>query len=231
MIRATLLIIIFGYGLSGVLFSAPINNVIGDLVGLKKLPAHGFSIVENEFGDLYLISDSGRFAIQKPKIYDVWNGTWINKLSDLKSNRVDLDKMGLNIDELKPFKFGKAKKRITVFLDPVSLHTKKLLSFVNKNTEKYSWNIVMFPSQGQKSAIAARKILCDPDPKRSYTALTTQDLSKLKPTNKCNTFSLQKTLVISRYLGINRLPYTINANGFITTGYIDEKTYQSAINK
>jgi|GEM_PF-6406635 len=218
-------------GFSCVALSAPVNNLVGDLVALKRLPAHSFSLAENEFGDLFLISDSGRFAIQKPVIYDVWNAVWINSINDLKTGQIDLNKMGLDIDELQPFKIGKGDSRITVFVDPISEHTRKLLSFVNKNSDAYAWNIVLFPAFGEKSAKAARKIACDGNSKRAYEALITGDFSQLKPKKKCNTLGLQKALTTSKYLGIRRIPYTINAKGFISTGYANEQSYKINIDK
>lgn len=185
---------------------------------MKQLPVDGFHAVESK-GRFMLVSTNGHYVILSPKILDMWNQVEVSSVADIKaSDRIPLSRMGLSADKLGGIILGDkaAAKRTTVFLDPASPESRKVLPAVRELASRDRVDVVFFPAAETRTD-TTRALVCDPTAARRYI-----EHGELPPprsaSDKCANEAMQRAQVTLRLLGIEVLPFTVAPNGATIPG-------------
>lgn len=183
---------------------------IGAISAVKQLPIGGVNIIESDKG-VFFVSANGRFVWKGP-VFDVWNNQPIKDVADVDKwvDRIDLKKIGVDLDQLASFTVGKGNEETVIFISPECPHCQNILEQVSKLTEKYKFRLVLFPL-GQKAFEHTKKLWCA-GPEKGMPVLLSQKYDEL-PEGKCDTTPLQRTLVVARVIGLPAVPYVIRADG------------------
>ncbi len=194
------------------------NPSIGKIDGMASLPITGLKAVETN-GRIVFMSDSGRFVIDGT-LYDVWGKTPLTALEQIReaSNTLDLTRLGLNLDELRPLTLGKGKKKVVIFVDPRCPHCHSLLDSAALLTNQYRFSILAVPVLGPDSERQVRQLGCAENKKAALTALLSGRISSLTQKENCNLEPIQRTLVTAQILGIQGVPFVIAHDGRISRG-------------
>lgn len=184
---------------------------IGAIKAVKQLPITGVNIIESDKG-VFFVSANGRFVFKGP-IFDVWNSQPVKDMADVDKwvDRVDLKKIGVNLDQLASFTLGKGAEEVVIFISPDCKHCQDIVEQAGKLTDKYKFRLVMFPVGGQKAFEHTKKLWCA-GPEKGLPALLSQKYDDL-PEGKCDTTPLQRTLVVARVLSLPSVPYMIRGDG------------------
>lgn len=191
----------------------------GAIKAVKQLPISGVNIIESDKGTFF-VSSNGRFVFKGP-IYDLWNAKPINTLEEAEqvAGRINLQKVGVNLDDLAALTLGKGDKEEVVFLSPGCPHCHRVLEQAAKLGDKYKFRLVLLPL-GQKALEQAKRLVCAA-PEKALPALLKQDYSSL-PEGQCSILSLQKTLVVARVLEITAVPYLVRHDGATHRGEVKD---------
>ena len=183
---------------------------LGAIKAVKQLPITGVNIVESDKG-VFFVSANGRFVFKGP-IYDMWNGQPVSTLEEVENivNRVDLKKVGVEIDQLSAFTLGQGEKEVVIFVSPDCPHCHEVLQQAAKLTDRYTFRLVLFP-MGQKALDATRRVWCA-GPEKGLAALMQQTYGSL-PAGQCDLSPMQRTLVVARVLSLPAVPYLIRHDG------------------
>lgn len=191
--------------------------------GLVHLPVNGLQMVQS--GErIYFMSDNGRFVF-KGYAFDLWNGERLETLDDARrlADRIDLRKMGLDLDDLAPFRLGRGERTVTVFIDPYCPYCHKLLGQMDALKDRYRFQLLMVPVLGDRSAALIRRLACLDGPDRNdevVRRLIEQDFEGLAGDEKpCDTAPLQRTLVTAQILGVGGVPFLIADDNRVLRGY------------
>jgi thiol:disulfide interchange protein DsbC len=176
----------------------------------RRIPITGLLMAEVG-GQKLLMSENGRFVIVGDfRLLDVWNGIEVKTVEDAaKLNRIDLGRIGVKDTDFAQVVLGTGTKQVYVFLDPWCEHCHDLISQMEPLKEKYTFHLVMAPVLGQKSVDTVKRIVCTPDKPKALQALIKQEYDGLPPFAGCDLSQLQKTLITTRMIGIDGVPYLI----------------------
>lgn len=195
------------------------ENPMGAIKQVKQLPISGVNIVESDKGTFF-VSANGRFVFKGP-IFDMWNGKPVNSMEDIETvaNRIDLKKVGVNLDQLSAFSLGKGQQEEVIFLSPECPHCHNVLQQAFKLKDSYTFRLVLFPL-GPKALAQCKKVWCA-GPEKGLAALLEQKYDGLAEGN-CDISPMQKTLVVARVLGLPVVPYLIRHDGKTHRGGIKD---------
>jgi thiol:disulfide interchange protein DsbC len=196
-----------------------IRNQIDKIKATKRLPIYGMNMIETTDGKVVLVSDNGRFAVIGGRWVDVWEGSTITNIADSATlDKVNLGRMGLNVDEFDPFVIGNGSKIINVFVDPMSEESRAVVRQMAALGKEYTFKVILLPLKGQQSGQAARRLICSPDKKLALDAFMNGVYSSIpEPTNSCNVIAVQKAMITSQVLSITNTPYIILPNNYTVT--------------
>lgn len=189
-----------------------------------ELPVQKFSAIESE-GQIFYVSNNGRYVITG-QLYDMWEGRNLDTISQIKISTETIPLKGLNVKvkDLNTVTLGNGKKDILMFVDPLSDITKELINqsreIINNGNDDFSFKFIFIPALGDKSNVAAKKILCSLgiiSDEEILNHVVFNTISQLT-NNKCDVKPYDKTLVISTLLQIKRVPFLIADDGRFTTG-------------
>lgn len=204
-----------------------IRSWFSQLDGTHRLPITGLTLAQS--GDkLLLISDNGRFAVVGNfRLLDVWNAQEIKSLQDAdRLDRLDLKKIGIKDGDLARLKLGTGAETVTVFVDPLCPHCHHLIQQMDALKKDYTFDLVISPVLGEKSADISRKLWCQPDRGKALNALLKQEYDTLpavpRDTKSCDLAPLQKSIVTTRLLGIDGVPYMILPSKSVRKGGVDD---------
>ena len=195
---------------------AQAQTPLGAIKKMQQLPITGVNIVESDKGTFF-VSANGRFVFKGP-IYDMWNGQPVSTVAEVEDivNRVDLKKIGVDLEQLATLTLGKGPKEVVVFVSPDCPHCHKVMEQAAPLGEQYTFRLVLLPI-GPKALPLAKKVWCA-GPEKGLPALLGQQYDGL-PEGQCDLTPMQKTLVVARVLSIPSVPYLIRYDG---------KTYKGA---
>jgi thiol:disulfide interchange protein DsbC len=120
--------------------------------GMQDLPISGLKMVKT--GDqIVFISSNGRFALHGGKLLDIWTQQEIKDIPDIDriANRIDLQRLKLNIDDLGPITVGHGKETVVVIIDPRCPYCGKVTKDLQALEDKCTFKLVMVPILGQES--------------------------------------------------------------------------------
>ena len=186
--------------------------LLKELQGTRRLPIAGMSAAQ--IGErLVLMSDNGRFAVVGNfKLFDLWNGSQVKTLADADNlNRLDIKRMGIKDGDFAELLFGKGSRPVYVFVDPYCAHCHDVMAQMGPLQDQYTFHLVLAPVLGKNSVDTVRNLECFPDKTKAVAALISQDF-KAVPDSKsgtCDLVRLQKTLIATKLMGIDGVPYII----------------------
>jgi len=183
---------------------------LGAITKMQQLPITGVNIVESDKGTFF-VSANGRFVFKGP-IYDMWNGQPISTMAEVENivNRLDLKKIGVNLEDLATLTLGKGPREVVVFVSPDCPHCHKVMEQAVPLGEQYTFRLVLLPI-GPKALPLAKKVWCA-GPEKGLPALLEQKYDGL-PEGQCDLTPMQKTLVVARVLSIPSVPFLIRDDG------------------
>ena len=194
------------------------RDVLSGIDAMQRLPVDGFHIVESQ-GRLLLVSTNGHYAVMGGRILDLWNSVEIHSVSDVDQTlRIPLHRMGIKLDELGAVTVGQGAQEaaVTVFLDPASPETHRILPKIQSLLGRYAFNVVFVPAQATRKN-ASRALICAPEAGRDFVR-TGHQATVVADGDPCGTAELQKNMVVVSLLGIDVLPFTIAPNGATQAG-------------
>lgn len=194
------------------------RDVLSGIDAMRRLPVEGFHIVESQ-GRLLLVSTNGHYAVMGGRILDLWNSVEIRSVADVDQTlRIPLHRMGIEIDELGAVRVGQGPEdtAVTVFLDPASPETRKVLPKIQSLLGRYAFNVVFVPAQATRKN-ASRALICTPEAGRDFVR-TGHHAAVAPEGDPCGATELQKNMVVVSLLGIDVLPFTIAPNGATQAG-------------
>ncbi|QXP89491.1 DsbC family protein [Methylococcus capsulatus] len=204
-----------------------IRSLLKRLDGTARFPATGMVYAEIG-GRPVILSDSGRFVVTGDlRILDVWNKEEIHSLASAHEifGKLDLEKIGIKDKDLARLRYGEGAKTVTVFIDPRCPHCHKLIEQMKDLTKEYAFDLVLAPVLGKDSGAISRKLWCEKDRKRAMKALIEQEYGGLVDysAKDCDLVPLQKSLVSTRLLGIEGVPYVILPSKRVVKGEVNLK--------
>ncbi len=191
------------------------DNPIEDIV---TLPIKGIRAVQSN-GQTVFVSDNGRFVLTG-ELYDLWYKKPLNTLADMReiSDRIDLKRMGLDIDTLNTVSLGAGPKQVVVFVDPRCHYCHALMNDAQALVKQYTFKLVAIPVLGEESNQLAKTMSCAKNKKQALKALVNQTLDKLPTRSACSTEQYDRTLLTAQLMNIEGVPYVIAPNGRISYG-------------
>ncbi len=198
---------------------AQTQTPLGAITRIQQLPISGINVVESDKG-IFFVSANGRFVFKGP-IYDMWNGKPVSTMEDVDNivNRVDLKKVGVDLDHLATLNLGQGPKEAVIFVSPECPHCHKVLVQAAQLAEKYTFRVVLLPI-GPKALPLAKKVWCA-GPEKGLPALLQQKYDGL-PEGQCDLTPMQKVLVVARVLAIPSVPYLVAPDGRTHKGALDD---------
>ena len=187
-----------------------VRALLKNLDSFKRLPIAGLNLAK--VGDrMVLMSDNGRFAvIGNFRLLDVWNAREVKTIADAEDlNRLDLKKIGIKDEDLAMLAYGQGKTVVTVFIDPMCKYCHHLIGQMGALKDQYTFRLVMAPVIGEESVRNARKLVCEADKAKALQSLIGQNYDGIKEPPNCNLGPLQKTLLMTKFFGIDGVPFLV----------------------
>lgn len=196
--------------------------------GMQALPVQGMTMVESG-GQVFFISQNGRYVI-KGDMYDMWSGG--ERVPDIAtlnatSSIINLDKIGVKMEDLFALKYGHGPEKVTVFVSPGCPYCKKLMQTMKTGEleDKYTFNIVPLPYMGKQSQIAVKKLVAakGSNPQAALDALMSDNYGALplKESNKLDLEGVKRSMLTAKIIGINQVPVLLSSAGVMQVGLPD----------
>ncbi len=198
--------------------AAKINLQANPIEDIVTLPIKGMRAVQSN-GQTVLLSDNGRFVFTG-QLYDLWYKKPLDTLAEMREvvDRIDLKRMGLDIDTLNTVSLGAGPKQVVVFVDPRCHYCHALMNDAQALVKQYTFKLVAIPVLGEESNQLAKTMSCAKNKKQALKALANQTLDKLPTRSDCSTEQYDRTLLAAQLINIEGVPYVIAPNGRISYG-------------
>lgn len=206
------------FALHGVYASDFPRDALKGIEAMRRLPVDGFHVVQSQ-GRLLLVSTNGHYVVAEGRILDLWNQVEVKSVADVEATlRIPLARMGIEARTLGGIITGQtdSKQRVTVFLDPASPESRRVLPELRALSRQYRLDVIFVPAQPARAGLS-RALICDADAARSYV-LESRAPAALAEGNPCGERELERARVTVQLLGIVGLPFTICPNGVTVTG-------------
>lgn len=185
----------------------------------------GATVVENERGELTLISGNGRFAMMGTLV-DTWKREEITtaKQASEAGRTIPVEMLGLQPESFNAFTVGKGKERVSIFVDLQCRWCHKLLEEVLADElllERFAFDFYVVAALGDKSDALSRQFLCADVPSAERVALfkgAPNSFEGLKQREKCSLEPYRKTLSAAQLVGVKGVPFVIAPEGSFTAG-------------
>lgn len=170
-------------------------------------------------GSIFFMSPNGRFVIQGD-LTDTWQKKKLDTLKeiDYAAKHIDIERMGLPIDELNVIKVGKGKKEIVIFVDPQCDPCKKFFQEAKKHTDKYTFKFIVVPALGEESNKMATSMFCSKDKTNLAKHFLERTLLDLEQQENCDKKYYNLTLTVAQLIGIKHVPFFIAPSGLYQAG-------------
>jgi thiol:disulfide interchange protein DsbC len=193
------------------------KDVLKGIDAMQRLPVTGFHVVESR-GRLLLVSTNGHYVVTGGRLLDLWNQVEVRSVADLPATtRIPLARMGIDTQAMGGVSIGSgAAAAVTVFLDPASNESAKLLPQLRELSKRTRVDVVFLPAQPARANVS-RALICDPQAAQAFL-LQGRTPSPVSDQQRCGTEQLQRTRVTAQLLGIETVPFSIAANGVTLAG-------------
>lgn len=198
--------------------SALAQKATPKLDAITSIPITTLKAVESN-GEIYFISQNGRYAI-KGELTDTWHKRTLNSMEDIEYslNHVNVDVMGLPIDEMNTITIPGGPERVIVFIDPLCPYCKTFIEQAKTKTDKYTFKLVVVPALGEESNQLSRSLFCASNKDDALNYLIKGKLADLPQLQKCDTKFYDFTLTIAQIFDIKSIPYLISPDGRYKSG-------------
>lgn len=210
------------------------TSSVSDKDYVVKLPISEMYVIKREKDSSFQFADSsGRYAIYKGELYDLWdNKKKLNSRDKMEYSftHIPVERLrsvrGLNEIVLDSNKNSTTKGReVFIFLDPMDNGSLEVVKAFTKsiNSGFYHTRIALASTE-ENSEIVSLFACSSATGKEKLTALISMDYTVLRETHReeCVSGSFtQNTNSFIRYLGIKELPFLIAPSGRFVSGYVD----------
>ncbi len=190
---------------------------------MQQLPIQGMTMVESD-GQVFFISKNARYVI-KGDMYDMWSGgERVPNIAALNAtaSKIDLDKIGVKIEDLFSLAYGNGPEKVTLFVSPGCPHCTKTMQdlTVGDLSTKYTFNIIPLPFMGKQSQVAVKKLVAayESNPSGALSALMSDNFSALQETEGGDLEGVKRAMVTAKILGINQVPVLLSSSGEMSVG-------------
>lgn len=188
------------------------------LDAIATIPVSKLQAVEKN-GEIFFLSENGRFVV-RGQITDVWAKKPLTTMNEIKyaASHVDVDVMGLPLDEMNTITIPGGKKRLIVFVDPQCSYCKAFLKDVDRHKDKYTFKIVVVPALGDKSNELSKSLFCAADKSNAFSFLMQDKLGTMPQKPNCDTKYYDLTLTMAQLFGVQQIPFFIAPDGRFKPG-------------
>ena len=198
---------------------------VSKIRSIVKMDFGEASIVENEKGELMLVSGNGRFAMMGVLV-DTWKKEEIStaKQAAAASRHIPTAMLGLTADGMNAFSIGSGKDRVSIFVDPQCHWCHKLIEEVQADDlllERFTFDFYVVAALGDTSDALARQFLCAdvaPDQRAALFQGAPKSFEGLKQKPNCSLAPYKKTLTAAQLIGVKGVPFVIAPDGSFTAG-------------
>jgi thiol:disulfide interchange protein DsbC len=208
--------------------SPVIDQIIPQIDAVKRLPVSGVVAIDSQ-GRTVFMSDNGRFVFMGAKLYDTWNRQYLDTMAEINdwADKIDLDRLGLPLDELAALPYGKGKKRVVIYIDPYCPYCEKLLAQLPELVDEYTFQLLVVPFLGERSGKLVRRMSCGLQQGISRTEMASIMVEKRyndlpDDDTSCNVDHVEKLLLTAKLTGVQGVPFTIAPNGSYQPGYVED---------
>jgi len=184
---------------------------------IEKLPITGVQMVKAGDKNI-LMSNNGRFIFEG--VFDTWNNKSILTTEDVVSyaQRIDIDQLSINLDDLHHYSFGKGKETVIIFVDPNCAYCAKMLDEVSTLEDKYIFKILPIGILGKDSQLKVNGLSCSDDDKSIITLMNHSYTSDDAVIKGCQPEKQLKTLATAQIIGVTAVPFMIAPNNKVRKG-------------
>lgn len=197
------------------------RDVLKGIEAMRRLPVDGFHVVESQ-GRLLLVSTNGHYVVSGGRILDLWNQIEVKRVADLDGTfRLPLARMGIDASALGGLivNAASAQGRVTVFLDPASPESRKLLPQLQALESSYRLELIFVPAQPARASVS-RALICDEAAARTFFK-DGQVPAPIAASTPCGQKELERARVTVQLLGIQTLPFSVTGTGATLAGAPD----------
>ena len=188
---------------------------------VQPIPGTGMQMVETQ-GKTFFMSANGRYVIQGA-LMDVWSGKEIKTTRDLaqSASKVDMSKVGPNLDEMLALTYGAGPKEVLVFVAPGCPYCSRTMAQMAGLEKEYTFKLVPLPILGEASQRQVAELACNAEkyPAEATRALLSESYGNLPIKSvECDMERLAKSTVVSQIIGIRSVPVIVAPDGRVQTG-------------
>ena len=190
--------------------------------GMVELPITALKAVEKN-GRIVYVSEDGRYALQG-QLIDIWHKKPLDTLEEIQysAEHINLDVMGIPIDQLNRITIPGGPGRVVAFVDPECSHCEQFIRQAEKRTALYTYQLIIVPALGPHSNALAKRLFCTSDASDALTLFKEKRLDELPLKKDCDTTYYEQTLVMAELLQIRAVPYFISPSGRFRAGMQDD---------
>lgn len=165
-------------------------------------------------GEIFFMSKNGRYVI-RGQLTDNWHKKTLDTISEIEhsTNHIDLDVMGMPLDDMNTITIEGGADRVVAFVDPKCNHCKRFIEEAKTKTDKYTFKIVVVPALGEESNQLSRSLFCAADKTNALEAYMDGDLDDLPQQAQCDTRNYDLTLYMASMIDIQQVPFFIAPDG------------------
>ncbi|MBX2807138.1 MAG: DsbC family protein [Cellvibrionaceae bacterium] len=209
------------YSVVSVLMSASLYAGPAGLPTIERivtLPVNKIQAVDSG-EQIFFISENGRYVF-RGQLTDTWHKKTLDTIGeiDYAAKHIDLDVMGLPLDQMNTISIPGGPERVTVFVDPVCPFCKAFIEDALTKTQDYNFKIIVVPAFGGDSNRMAKSLFCAKDKSQALTMYMQQTLDTMAQQPHCNTDNYDLTLMVAQLFGIQEIPFFITPDGRYKAG-------------
>ncbi len=188
------------------------------LTAVVPLPVEQLQAVEAN-GEILFLSRNGRFVIQG-RLMDAWHKKPLETIEAIRyaTDHVDVDVMGLPLDQMNTITLAGGPKRVVVFVDPRCHVCKDFIRQAQERTDQYAFEFVVVPALGDESNRLSRGLFCAADKSNALEALLQGTLGQMAQQPNCDTTFYDLTLTTAQLMGVQAVPFVIAPDGRFRPG-------------
>jgi len=188
------------------------------LDAIVKIPVQQLQAIESN-GEILYMSKNGRFVI-RGQLTDTWQKKSLDTIDEIQyaTSHINVDVMGLPLDDMNTISVGNGPKQLIVFVDPQCPYCKTFIEEARPKMDEYTFKLVVVPALGKKSNQMAKSLFCASDKTNALEMLLEQKLGEMPQKETCNTESYDLTLVVAQMFGIRNVPFFIAPDGRFKPG-------------
>ena len=187
---------------------------------IVNLNVSSLRAVSGDDGPILYVADNGRFVISG-RLIDVWQQRELKTMEEIENavSRVQLDAMGYEKGQFSSMTVGNGEKRVVMFIDPNCGWCHRVVQEIMesddlRNEFKFVFHAV--PVLGSVSQPLAKKLWCSvaTEEEKVNAYLEGKDaIDNLPAKADCDTDSHDRTIFLSKLIGVQAVPFLIAPDG------------------